>query len=138
MNKKIWLIGILLIFLISCKDKEIEALREENNQLRSEMYKQTQTVYVWSVIECKVASSQDFNGKYRGIKDHLYWSEIKEFNYFDDDIKYRLQDELERDCRHNFAPGFFQSITSKNTFVFNSYAEASQFKDKVVNGIKND
>lgn len=137
MNKIFLLIGILLI---SCKDKEIEALREENERLRIENYQQTKTAYVWTVIECKVGDYivNDNYGR-RGIVDGaqntLFWSEIEEVRNFNEDVKYRLQDELEKKCRQRFHVTL-HSIIKKETFVFESYVEASQFKDQVLNGSK--
>lgn len=142
MNRIILLIGMALIFLTSCRNKEIEDLRMENERLRNEMFQQFQTVYAWTIIECKVGSYTLDNGYgkkgfFNGTDDVLYWSEIEMVNNFNEDIKYKFQDELENKCRKRYGMAL-HSIQKKETFTFNSYAEASQFKNKVLNGNKNE
>lgn len=141
MKKGILLIGLVLITFFSCKNKELEELRLENEQLRNEKFQQSQTVYVWTVIECKVGSYTLDNGYgkegfFNGTTNTLYWSDIEELNNFNEDIKYQLQDELEKKCRNRYGMAL-HSIQKKETLTFNSYAEASQFKDSVLNGNKN-
>lgn len=140
MKKVILLIGLVLITLSSCKNKELEELRLENQQLRNEKYRESQTVYVWTTIQCKVGSYTVDNGYgkegfFNGTTNTLYWSDIEQINNFNEDIKYQLQDELEKKCRNRYGMAL-HSIQKKETFTFNSYAEASQFKDSVTNGNK--
>src|SRR5690606_3644376 len=100
------------------------------------------TAYVWTVIECKVGTYVEYgygSNRRKGLEDIksiLFWSEIEEIRNFNEDVKYRLQDELENKCRQRYSLGL-HSIQGKETFVFDNYAEASKFKDKVLNGNKN-
>lgn len=140
MKKVILLTGVTLITLSSCKNKELEELRLENEQLRNEKFQQSQTVYVWTVIECKVGNYTLDNGYgkegfFNGTNNTLFWSDIEEVNVFNEDIKYKFQDELENKCRQRYGRAL-HSIQKKETFTFNSYTEASQFKDSVINGNK--
>lgn len=140
MNKTILLMGILLISLTSCRNKELEELRTENERLRNEMFQQFQTVYTWTIIECKVGTYTLDNGYgkkgfFKGTDNTLYWSDIEEMNVFNEDVKYHLQDKLEKKCRERYGMAL-HSIQKRETFTFNSYAEASQFKDNVLNGNK--
>ncbi|KAA5531876.1 hypothetical protein [Paenimyroides baculatum] len=141
MTKKILMIGLVLISLNSCKDRELEDLKLENESLKNELFTRNQAVYTWTVIECKIGAYTIDNGYgkkgfFKGTDDVLYWSEIEMFNNFNEDIKYQLQDQLEKKCRNRYGMEL-HSIQKKETFAFNSYAEASQFKDSVTNGNKN-
>lgn len=139
MKKIILLIGIALISLTSCRNKEIEDLRMENERLRNENFQQTQSVYVWTVIQCKQGNYWTYGnyGRLENVKEHMYWSEIELVYNFNEDVKYQLQDKLENEVRRRLGQNL-HSIQNRDTFIFDSYAEASQFKDKVLNGNKNE
>ncbi len=132
--KKYILMLLSLVFLQACKNQneELDKLRNENQLLKNKI-EQTpinSTKFVWTIINYKVGDWSPERGFYN-LKSRLYWSEIEEVNGFNDNIKYKMQDELEKECR-NHNP-LLESIQKRETFAFDSYKEASEFKFKTVN-----
>lgn len=135
MKKIILLICIALIALTSCKNKELEELKIENERLKNEMFQESQTVYAWTVIHCKQGTyiwSQHYE-RLEKVKEHSYWSEIELVYDYNEDAKYQLQDKLENQIRNKLGQNL-HSILNRETFIFDSYAEASQFRNNVING----
>lgn len=138
MKKIILLISIALIALTSCKNKELEELKIENERLKNENTQQFQTVFAWTILICK-QGSYVWRDNYEGlenVKENTYWSDIDVIYNFNEDIKYQLQDKLESQVRNKLGLNL-HSIQKKETFIFNSYAEASQFRNSIVNGDEN-
>jgi hypothetical protein len=125
---------LFLIFLQSCKNQneELNKLKSENEILKSKIDQTpiNSTKFVWTVIYYKVGDWSPERGFYN-YKNQLYWSEVVEVNNFNENIKYKLQDELEKECRNRIA--LLESIQKRETFVFDSYKQASEFKFKTVN-----
>lgn len=132
--KKYVFIVLGLISLQACKNQneELERLKSENEFLKSRI-EQTPintTKFVWTVINYKVGSWSPERGFYN-LQNKLYWSDIEEVNGFNESLKFKMQDELEKRCRNNNA--LLESIQKRETFVFDSYKEASEFKFKITN-----
>lgn len=132
--KKYIFILMSIISLQACKNQneELEKLRNENEHLKKtiEQTPINTTKFVWTVINFKVGDWSPERGFYN-LKNRLYWSDIEEVNNFDENLKYKLQDELEKKCRTRNA--LLESIQKRETFIFDSYKEASEFKFKTVN-----
>jgi hypothetical protein len=131
---------LLLLSVFACNDsktkEENKKLKTEIERLKQEKEKKDSPKFVWTVLYCKTAtySRNPLSGKesYSNIKDRIYWSEITEFSNFNENLKYRLQDELENQIRSNLQEALY-SVQDRKTYVFDSYKEASEFKFKKVN-----
>lgn len=136
--KKYILILISLISLQSCKNEnnEIEKLKEENEALKKQIIEKpvNNPKFVWTVITYKIGSIVgDANGqRLTNIKTQSSWTEIEEIPNFDYTTKLRIEDEFESELRQRHSM-FLHSIVKRETYDFNTYAEASEFKYKTVN-----
>lgn len=132
--KRYILIILSLLLLQACKNQneELDRLRNENELLKNKIDQTpiNSTKFVWTIINYKVGDWSPERGFYN-LKKHVYWSDVEEISNFNENIKYKMQDELEKECRsHN---PLLESIQKRETFVFDSYKEASEFKFKTVN-----
>lgn len=131
---------VLILLTLSCNDSktknENERLKLEIEKLKQEKEKKESPKFVWTVLFCKTAtySYDPSNGKeeYSNIKDKIYWSDITEFSDFNENLKYKLQDELENKIRASLRQALY-SVQERKTYVFDSYKEASEFKFKTIN-----
>ncbi|WP_086478601.1 hypothetical protein [Arenibacter amylolyticus] len=139
---------IISVFLISCNNKKgqesqqkLDSLQRENERINSrllEMEKQqNQTKYVWTIIEHKrgryiVSSSNNKTGFEGPIKNYIYYSDVVKVDGFNEDKKYLLQDNLEKDLRGQFGYSV-HSIQNRQTFVFDTYKEASEHRYNILN-----
>lgn len=132
--KRCILMLLFLIFLQACKNQneELDKLKIENELLKNKIDQTpiNSTKFVWTVINYKVGDWSPERGFYN-LKSRLYWSDVEEVNNFNENIKYKMQDELEKECRNRIS--LLESIQKRETFVFDSYKEASEFKFKTVN-----
>lgn len=132
--KRCILMLLFLIFLQACKNQneELDKLKIENELLKNKIDQTpiNSTKFVWTVINYKVGDWSPDRGFYN-LKSRLYWSDVEEVNNFNENIKYKMQDELEKECRNRIS--LLESIQKRETFVFDSYKEASEFKFKTVN-----
>lgn len=78
--------------------------------------------------------SNDPKGHFKpgSIQDKMFWSDIEEIYDFNEDKEYRLLDELEKNLRSKYRVNVY-SIEKRQAHVFNSYKEASEFRNSVVN-----
>jgi len=138
--KKIMLVFLIIISFTACKNdtKEIDDLKEENTRLQNELVMQSanKAKYVWTVIYCKTGTfsvgSDDPKGHFTTLDKTLFWSDIEEVSNFTDDLKYKLQDDLENKCRRRYN-NTLHSIQNRETYVFDTYEEASKFKYETLN-----
>lgn len=132
--KRCILMLLFLLFLQACKNQneELDKLKSENELLKNKIAQTpiNSTKFVWTVINYKVGDWSPERGFYN-LKSRLYWSDVEEVNNFNENIKYKMQDELEKECRNRIS--LLESIQKRETFVFDSYKEASEFKFKTVN-----
>lgn len=132
--KRYILIILSLLLLQACKNQneELNRLRNENELLKNKIDQTpiNSTKFVWTIINYKVGDWSPERGFYN-LKNRVYWSDVEEVSNFNENMKYKMQDELEKECRsHN---PLLESIQKRETFVFDSYKEASEFKFKTVN-----
>ena len=136
--KKYILILLSLISLQSCKNEnnEIEKLKEENEALKKQIIEKpvNNPKFVWTVITYKIGTIEgDANGqRLTNINTQSSWTEIEEIPNFDYTTKLRMEDEFESKLRQRHSM-FLHSIVKRETYDFNTYAEASEFKYKTVN-----
>lgn len=132
--KKYILIILPLLLLQACKNQneELDRLKNENELLKNKIAETpiNSTKFVWTMIYYKVGNWSPERGFYN-LKSRVYWSDVEEVNNFNDNVKYKMQDELEKECRSQNP--LLESIQKRETFVFDSYKEASGFKFKTVN-----
>lgn len=123
-----------LLLLQACKNQneELDRLRNENELLKNKIDETpiNSIKFVWTMIYYKVGDWSPERGFYN-LKSRVYWSDVEEVNNFNDNVKYKIQDELEKECRSQNP--LLESIQKRETFVFDSYKEASEFKFKTVN-----
>jgi len=138
--KKVLLL-LLLFGLQSCNTAEIESLQkqndaliEENRELASQLYRRSQTKYVYSVVYYRsgIISVSSHGSRIINAENHIYFSQIEEIIGYDNSVKYRLQDDLENQLR-TFNSSSLESIQNRETFAFNTYEEASQHRYNLVN-----
>ena len=132
--KKIYLVIISLILLQSCKNEnlEIKKLREENEVLRKKVKQEpvAKPKFVWTVITYKIGTiSMGGEGGRRmtDIRTMTAWTEIDEVSSFDYTAKLRREDEFEGRIRKENSE-FLHSIVARETYIFDTYQEASEFK----------
>lgn len=143
--KKITLSFLILgLFTLSCNNaqekQEIEQLRLELEELRNqkleEESKKAVPKYVWSVIQCKTGTysynPSDGTSGYKNLKNTIYWSEITEVMDFNENSEYKSQDDLENKLRQRYGRAL-HSIQERETFAFDTYKEASEFRYNRVN-----
>lgn len=135
--KKIILLSLSLTILISCKNDRIEKLEQENIDLQRQLMEKNKVInqYAVTIIHLKMGNTlegTDSGMELRNIKNKIFCSEIKEIQNFDQSIKFWLQDQLEKELRRLHS-GFIQSIQKRETFIFDTYAEASEFRFKTIN-----
>lgn len=139
---------LLTTLLIACNngqssesDQKLDSLRIENEKMKNLVQElksqQNKTKYVWTIIHNKrgkyiVSSSSGKTGFEGPIKDFVYYSDVITVDEFNEDKKYILQDELEKDLRKQFGSTIY-SIESRETFEFDSYKEASKHRYTYVN-----
>ena len=121
-------------------NQDIHELRQENKDLlgQVEKYKlklqtKTNTKYVWTVILYKESILfSDLGGSPMKYKDMVYYSSVTKVKNMSNSIKYKLQDELESSLR---IKSFNHDIIIKNreTFVFDSYDDASEHRYNYIN-----
>lgn len=144
------LISILIIsiLLISCNNgktqefqQKLDSLQRENeiinNRLLEMEKQQNETKYVWMIIEHKrgsyIVSSSDGKTGFNGpIKNYIYYSDVIKVEGFNEDEKYLLQDKLEKGLRSKFGETV-HSIQNRQTFVFDTYKEASEHRYNILN-----
>lgn len=132
--KKIYLVIISLILLQSCKNEnlEIKKLREENEVLRNKVKQEpvAKPKFVWTVITYKIgAISMGAQGGQRmtDIRTLSDWTDIEEVPNFDYTAKLKREDEFEDRIREQHS-AFLHSIVARETYIFDTYQEASEFK----------
>ena len=132
--KKIYLVIISLILLQSCKNEnlEIKKLREENEVLRKKVRQEpvAKPKFVWTVITYKIGTiSMGGEGGRRmtDIRTMTAWTDIDEVSSFDYTAKLRREDEFEDRIRKENSD-FLHSIVARETYIFDTYQEASEFK----------
>lgn len=132
--KKIYLVIISLILLQSCKNEnlEIKKLREENEVLREKVKQEpvAKPKFVWTVITYKIGTiSMGGEGGRRmtDIRTMTAWTDIDEVSSFDYTAKLRREDEFEDRIRKENSD-FLHSIVARETYSFDTYQEASEFK----------
>ncbi|MEZ7498343.1 hypothetical protein QO200_06290 [Flavobacterium sp. Arc3] len=137
--KKIIFLLISLISLQSCKNNsiEIEKLKEENKVLKEQIINKPINIpkYVWTVITYKIGARHfDDNGgsRLKNIETKSSWTDIIEVQNFDYTTKLKMEDEFENRIRQTNSI-LLHSIVKRETYDFNSYAEASEFKYKTTN-----
>lgn len=141
----LFIVGVAIILTLqSCNNSTAnESLVRENELLRKQLNEElkeqvTQTKYVWSIIYFKSGSftwgSADPKGHFKpgSIQDKIFWSDISEVNDFNEDKKYMLLDELEENLRSKYRVNV-HSIQKREAHEFNSYKEASEFRNSIVN-----
>lgn len=165
MNTKIYLIPVLALLLSCVSKNEFEELENINDSLRNEIQslkntisdqeldlknsestiaylntdlkKQTQTKFVWTVIEHKrgryIVSLTGGNTGFEGpIENYIYYSEVNQVEEFNENKEYLLQDQLEKSLRQKFGHTV-HSIQNRQTFVFDTYKEASEHRYSFIN-----
>lgn len=151
LNKKhmIKILSILIFcsFFISCSNgkskKEIllDSLRIENELLKESLLEleiqRNQIKYVWTLIEHKRGKyffgSSEGNGGFEGpLTNYIFYSDIIEVSGFNEEKEYRLQDELEKELRSQFGLSL-HSIQKRETFVFDTYKQASEHRYNFLN-----
>jgi hypothetical protein len=131
--KKICLVIITLILLQSCKNEnfEIKRLREENEILRNKLRQEpvTKSKFVWTVITYKIGtiSISAHGRRMTNIRKLSSWTGIEEVSNFDYTAKLKREDEFEDRIRKQNSD-FLHSIVARETYIFNTYQEASEFK----------
>ena len=134
--KKTITLFLLFITLFSCKDENVERLKQENEQLQKQLNeKQKNTIkYTLTVIYYKMGDVEgDYNGqRLTNIRNKAIYSDIIEVENFDRTIELKLQDQLEKELRR-LHQMFIHSLQKRETFVFDTYEEASEFKFKITN-----
>ena len=131
--KKICLVIITLILLQSCKNEnfEIKRLREENEVLRNKLRQEpvTKSKFVWTVITYKIGtiSISAHGRRMTNIRKLSSWTDIEEVSNFDYTAKLKREDEFEDRIRKQNSD-FLHSIVARETYIFNTYQEASEFK----------
>lgn len=131
--KKIYLVIISLILLQSCKNEnfEIKRLREENEVLRNKLRQEpiTKSKFVWTVITYKIGtiSISAHGRRMTNIRKLSSWTDIEEVPNFDYTAKLKREDEFEDIIRKQNSD-FLHSIVARETYIFNTYQEASEFK----------
>lgn len=131
--KKIYLVIISLILLQSCKNEnfEIKRLREENEVLRNKLRQEpiTKSKFVWTVITYKIGtiSISAHGRRMTNIRKLSSWTDIEEVSNFDYTAKLKREDEFEDIIRKQNSD-FLHSIVARETYIFNTYQEASEFK----------
>lgn len=134
--KKTITLFLLFITLFSCKDENVERLKQENEQLQKQLNeKQKNTIkYTLTAIYYKMGDVEgDHNGqRLTNIRNKVIYSDIIEVENFDRTIELKLQDQLEKELRR-LHQMFIHSLQKRETFVFDTYEEASEFKFKITN-----
>lgn len=134
--KKTITLFLLFITLFSCKDENVERLKQENEQLQKQLNeKQKNTIkYTLTAIYYKMGDVEgDYNGqRLTNIRNKAIYSDIIEVENFDRTIELKLQDQLEKELRR-LHQMFIHSLQKRETFVFDTYEEASEFKFKITN-----
>ncbi len=131
--KKICLVIISLILLQSCKNEslEIKKLREENEVLRNKVNQEpvAKPKFVWTVITYKIGTiSIGAHGRrMTDIRKLSSWTDIEEVSNFDYTAKLKREDEFEDRIRQQHSD-FLHSIVARETYIFDTYQEASEFK----------
>jgi hypothetical protein len=131
--KKICLVIISLILLQSCKNEslEIKKLREENEVLRNKVNQEpvANPKFVWTVITYKIGTiSIGAHGRrMTDIRKMSSWTDIEEVSNFDYTAKLKREDEFEDRIRKQNSD-FLHSIVARETYIFDTYQEASEFK----------
>ncbi|WP_310595487.1 hypothetical protein [Flavobacterium sp.] len=131
--KKICLVIISLILLQSCKNEslEIKKLREENEVLRNKVNQEpvAKPKFVWTVITYKIGtiSIGAYGRRMTDIRKMSSWTDIEEVSNFDYTAKLKREDEFEDRIRKQNSD-FLHSIVARETYIFDTYQEASEFK----------
>ena len=139
---KNYILLLVLIFIVqSCQNdnkNEIKRLQEENEMLKMQVNEEPINIdnpkFVWTVITYKTGIIEgDENGeRLTNIKTQSSWTDIVEVANYDYTSKLRIQDEFEHKLRQKKS-SFLHSIVKRETFDFNTYAEASEFRSKTIN-----
>lgn len=143
--KKIQLLPltVLLLYTLSCEnpkpkfktgdDPHIDSMMakikanqkvqfdEIDRKLKAHSKPQMQYLFVkLSVIENRISQMQESN----------IVSQIQELNRIDDEVKARIEDQVVGEYLNSPSAKVYQGrITQKETFVFNSYTEASEMRN---------
>lgn len=134
--KKTITLFLLFITLFSCKDENVERLKQENEQLQKQLNEKQRNAkkYTLTAIYYKMGDVEgDYNGqRLTNIRNKAIYSDIIEVENFDRTIELKLQDQLEKELRR-LHQMFIHSLQKRETFVFDTYEEASEFKFKITN-----
>jgi hypothetical protein len=135
--KRTFFLLILLITICSCQDnKKLNQIQSENEMLKKQLEgtkkQESSEKFVWIVINYTYGTYYSETDRLGDLKKSIIFSDIIEINNYDDSMKYRLEDELEKDLRNRYK-GLLHSIQERKTYVFGTYKEASQFKFQTLN-----
>lgn len=135
------LLLVSILIMQSCKNDssdEIKRLQEENEMLKMQISEKPINIdnpkYVWTVITYKTGIIEgDENGEHlTNIKTQSSWTDIVEVADYDYTSKLKIEDAFEHQLRQKKS-SFLHSIVKRETFDFNTYAEASEFRSKTIN-----
>ena len=120
-------------------DQELDLKNSEStiSYLNSDLKKQNQTKFVWTIIEHKrgryIVSLTGGDIGFEGpIENYIYYSEVIQIEEFNENKEYLLQDQLEKNLRQKFGHTV-HSIQNRQTFVFDTYKEASEHRYSFIN-----
>jgi len=135
--KRTFFLLILLIAICSCQDnKKLNQIQSENEMLKRQLEEiktqESSEKFVWIVINYTYGTYYSETDRLGNLKKSIIFSDIREINNYDDSMKYRLEDELEKDLRNRYK-GLLHSIQERKTYVFETYKEASEFKFQTLN-----
>lgn len=134
------LITICLLSIVSCNQnqKELEQLKEQNEKLKQELSKRNQqvskTYYVVGKLKISSpGSANEYKTKYYNWREQTIITQIKEFKNYNQEIEYRFLDQIEQNFRNTIVPNWPVKILEKKSFVYDSYAKASEARRNLNN-----
>jgi len=142
------LILLSIALCSSCRNKEIENLKYEikvKNQMISELSIQNTKLehelhdikidsingkkFVFAIFTFEKTNSDSYNKS----KSEIFYriTEIKEFNNFNEEMKYRFMDNYMNDAMLKLKMEYLkENLKDRQCFAFNSYLEASSEREK--------
>lgn len=146
--KNVLFLILITTLITSCNNKEVENLKYENkinqqviSELRSQITELEHKIsdiqidsiigkkFVFAVFTIEEKSLDSYNNP----QPEIYYkiTEIKEFNDFNEEMKYRYMDNCMNDPVLKLKMEYLkQNLKNRQCFVFNSYSEASAEREK--------
>lgn len=139
MRAKYFHLLVPLFFLFSCenikqseaKQRKIDSLQYRLNQLESRIAEGQK--FVLAVIYYKQGTYNMTDNKFENVSDYIEYTQIEEHNNgITETEKYKILDNLENELR-NRCGLTLHSIIKRECLVFDSYIEASEYKQNLLN-----